>query len=841
MATGCGDVLSLEDLKIAKLHQLFEAEVITGRQGGIATGVEIDYATNQVTGQVQKTLPAVLRDAGYEPASFDFNSGGTLSANDRNKAVLWPVSSGGDGDYYYWEGALPKVIPAGSTPSSTGGVAAGAWRPIGDYGFREDVKTGSAQYLKGTLLNHIQRTVKDFNATGGGLVDDSSAFAAADAFSVTSGETIRVPKGDYLIKNITLSGSWSFDDDAYLVGNIAGTDNVILAGTGLRLDNCAIKRTVSSYPTDGDFGNALRIGTYRQPTGGSNHHDIIITRMRIYCLGTINPQAVEMLGDVYDVQLQVDVFGPGGAVIAHWGGDVGTDGHSSAVTYSYHPHNLTLDVGGYPDASGAAPENLLITSACYNVKGVVRSRGVKRSLWAFPGDVYDAVAVARDKGKVCTGIDIEVFADTPVDANGSPAVHLTGMPATPRTNPPASYGVDDTSSFDFKIRASINCGSTAYSNPVCIVDGIDSSDINISRTGSAAGTGPWAMLRYSARLKARMSGWSHQGVLVIGCPGSDIRVDSISPAALDLDSSRGLEIRNFTTGALITQYDIGPGASNAVVNPTTAAVVFAGSYLTYLGVPVARVRKSMLCQAGVNTYVPVEGVVSTVPANASVAFTLPCEGTRFTGCIEGYRNNYVLNAGWGCTLDVSSKRSKQQSIYFIGNYVRGVKIRGNIERTGTQTGGSYADIAVLSTTPIRGLDISCNFDAFVTNPYVSNRFQYNSTDHTGLVIHDCYATGSALGTAFQVSASTVAEVANAGQIYGNKVDDVQAPGSMPTGMLNGTAFVGTTRNTVAPSAGYWNRGSKVYLETPSAGGVEGFVCTASGTPGTWKSFGSISA
>ncbi|EGW6351142.1 endorhamnosidase, partial [Salmonella enterica] len=81
MSSGCGDVLSLADLQTAKKHQIFEAEVITGLQGGVAGGASIDYATNQVTGQVQKTMPAVLRDIGFYPASFDFSTGGTLTAN----------------------------------------------------------------------------------------------------------------------------------------------------------------------------------------------------------------------------------------------------------------------------------------------------------------------------------------------------------------------------------------------------------------------------------------------------------------------------------------------------------------------------------------------------------------------------------------------------------------------------------------------------------------------------------------------------------------------------------------------------------------------------------------
>lgn len=139
MSSGCGDVLSLADLQTAKKHQIFEAEVITGKSGGVAGGADIDYATNQVTGQIQKTMPAILRDLGFSLASFDFASGGTLGVNDRDKVVLWPISAGGDGNYYSWRGALPKTIPAASTPASTGGVSNSAWQPVTDGSLRDEV------------------------------------------------------------------------------------------------------------------------------------------------------------------------------------------------------------------------------------------------------------------------------------------------------------------------------------------------------------------------------------------------------------------------------------------------------------------------------------------------------------------------------------------------------------------------------------------------------------------------------------------------------------------------------------------------------------------------------
>lgn len=132
MAINCGDTLSLQDLQTAKKHQIFEAEVITGKAGGVASGADIDSATNQVTGQTQKTLPAVLRDAGFLPASFDFTTGGTLGVNDRNKVVFDPVSK----TWYSWEGALPHVIAAGTNP-----VSVADWKPQTDPNLRNELTT----------------------------------------------------------------------------------------------------------------------------------------------------------------------------------------------------------------------------------------------------------------------------------------------------------------------------------------------------------------------------------------------------------------------------------------------------------------------------------------------------------------------------------------------------------------------------------------------------------------------------------------------------------------------------------------------------------------------------
>lgn len=140
MSSGCGDVLSLADLQTAKKHQIFEAEVITGKSGGVAGGADIDYATNAVTGQVQKTLPAVLRDAGFSPVSWDFSTGGTLTANDRDKVVYDPVSK----TWYSYAGTLPVTVPAGFNP-----VGNADWKPQTDPSLREDLASENGASMIG--------------------------------------------------------------------------------------------------------------------------------------------------------------------------------------------------------------------------------------------------------------------------------------------------------------------------------------------------------------------------------------------------------------------------------------------------------------------------------------------------------------------------------------------------------------------------------------------------------------------------------------------------------------------------------------------------------------------
>lgn len=177
MSSGCGDVLSLADLQTAKKHQIFEAEVITGKSGGVAGGADIDYATNQVTGQTQKTLPAVLRDAGFSPVSWDFSTGGTLTVNDRDKVVYDPVSK----TWYSYAGTLPVTVPASFNP-----VGDVNWKPQTDTDLRNDLASsdvGKGVDLVNGAAKQTQVDVLQVRSDSFAYIEDYANLVAGDDWS----------------------------------------------------------------------------------------------------------------------------------------------------------------------------------------------------------------------------------------------------------------------------------------------------------------------------------------------------------------------------------------------------------------------------------------------------------------------------------------------------------------------------------------------------------------------------------------------------------------------------------------------------------------------------------
>ena len=83
-----------------------------------------------------------LMNSTFEPADFDFTSGGTLSTTDRNKAVFNPA----DNNWYSWAGTLPKVVAAGEDPTADSN-----WKPRTDQLLRQDLAADDGAKMIGQV------------------------------------------------------------------------------------------------------------------------------------------------------------------------------------------------------------------------------------------------------------------------------------------------------------------------------------------------------------------------------------------------------------------------------------------------------------------------------------------------------------------------------------------------------------------------------------------------------------------------------------------------------------------------------------------------------------------
>lgn len=86
---------------------------------------------NQRDGEIVRTVAGMNNEFDAQILNMGFTRVGTFASGatltNPRQTLLWDVADGGDGQEYGWSGAFPKVVPATSTPTSTGGISVGAW------------------------------------------------------------------------------------------------------------------------------------------------------------------------------------------------------------------------------------------------------------------------------------------------------------------------------------------------------------------------------------------------------------------------------------------------------------------------------------------------------------------------------------------------------------------------------------------------------------------------------------------------------------------------------------------------------------------------------------------
>lgn len=125
----CSDYISADDLKTGKeailhIEHVAKSEDASGNPAlEVTDEIRGELVTNKTLDGLEEIYIEAIRNLGWNPVGT-FQAGATLTQlNDiiqDNSTLTW----------YRWDGGLPKNVPASSTPSSTGGITAGAWQIV---------------------------------------------------------------------------------------------------------------------------------------------------------------------------------------------------------------------------------------------------------------------------------------------------------------------------------------------------------------------------------------------------------------------------------------------------------------------------------------------------------------------------------------------------------------------------------------------------------------------------------------------------------------------------------------------------------------------------------------
>lgn len=248
----------VDDLTAAASAAVSSASASATAAAGSATN-SLNSATNASGSAADAAASAVsaidaLTKSSFEPSSFDFTTGGTLDATDRNKAVYNPA----DNNWYSWVGTLPKVVATGEDPTADSN-----WRARTDQFLRQELASSDVQL--GAYLVKRKNGGRVQNAIAAFYVDDYEGADPTGATDSTNAVIAAVQAATELLDSCFVQGHGVyaevvFGNGVYMLGNVPFYSCVKYAGQG--------KQATRIKPKPGASFCFDTIGTQDYYTGG---------------------------------------------------------------------------------------------------------------------------------------------------------------------------------------------------------------------------------------------------------------------------------------------------------------------------------------------------------------------------------------------------------------------------------------------------------------------------------------------------------------------------------------------------------------------------------------------
>ena len=171
---------------------------------------------------INSQLNALVNSTAWLPLTGTFTTGATLT--ERNHILLNPANN----QYYSWGGTLPKVVPASSTPATSGGISLNAWvlRQT-DASLRSELGTAA--------FRNAMSSINDVSTVNALVVRGAFGLGATSGVSpptISNLDALDIPAGSYRITS-SIVGTYPFGNPnlSLIVCRYNSVDSLQLAGT----------------------------------------------------------------------------------------------------------------------------------------------------------------------------------------------------------------------------------------------------------------------------------------------------------------------------------------------------------------------------------------------------------------------------------------------------------------------------------------------------------------------------------------------------------------------------------------------------------------------------------